>query len=121
MRDLKIVILSPEAERFRGAITIAAAHAALGGHVAMLLQADAVSLLTPARGAPNDAAHALQGLPTLGTLVAEALALGVIVIACQSGLGLARLSLSDLDPRIVAGGPVSFMQQLADTDRLLLI
>ncbi|CAN5217602.1 hypothetical protein BH10PSE12_BH10PSE12_27110 [soil metagenome] len=121
MRDLKIVLLTADAERFRGALTIAAAHAAPGGTAALLLQGDAVAMLRPPVVAPQDAAHRAHGLPTLAGLIEEALALGVTFVACQSGLAIADLAMNDLDPRIVAGGPVSFLQQVSDDDRLLLV
>lgn len=122
MRRLRIVVLTPDAERFRGALTSAAAQAALGGEVAILLQQDAVALL--ARGvdaAPSDARHAAAGLPTLPALLDEALGLGVAVTACQSGLTLTGITADTLDRRIEIGGPVSFLQEMTDADRLLLV
>lgn len=121
MRGLNVIVLTPDAERFRGALTIAAAHAALGGNAALMLQLDAVSLLAPPVHAPRDDAHRASGLPTLAALIEEALAAGVALVACQSGLALAGLSMDDLDPRVTAGGPVSFLQQMDPADRLLLI
>lgn len=110
MRGLKLVILTPDAERFRGALTVAAAHAALGGDAALFLQLDAVALLRPPLAAPQDAAHGAAGLPTLAALLDEALALGVVVTACQSGLALTGLDAAALDPRIHTGGAVGFLQ-----------
>src|SRR3546814_2783218 len=57
MRNLKIVILTPDPERFRGAITLAAAQAALGASVSIFLQLEAVALLRRPYGAPGDSAH----------------------------------------------------------------
>jgi predicted peroxiredoxin len=109
MRGLKLVILTPDAERFRGALTVAATHAALGGDAALFLQLDAVALLRPL-AAPHDDAHGAAGLPTLAALLDEALALGVTVTACQSGLALTGLDAASLDPRIKTGGAVGFLQ-----------
>src|SRR3546814_6600194 len=85
MRNLKIVILTPDPERFRGAITLAAAQAALGASVSIFLQLEAVALLRRPYGAPGDSAHKAKGLPTLAELMEDATALGVTFTLCQSG------------------------------------
>lgn len=121
MRGLKIVVLTRDSERFRGALTIAAAHAAIGGEAAVMLQLDAVALLHRPIRAHDDVACAAIGLPTLGELIEEALDLGVEFVACQTGLVLAALPAAELDPRIAVGGPVGFMQALSDSDRLVLV
>lgn len=119
MRGLNIVVLTDDPERLRGALAIAAAQAALGGTAAMFFQADAVALLSPGGIAPRDAAHQAAGLPSLDQLCEEALALGVRLIACQSGLAMRGIAATTLDPRIATGGAVSFLQGVADDDRLL--
>ena len=115
---LNLVILSDDAERLRGALMLAMAHRALGGQARLFLQLDAVRLLAPHLAAPRDAGHATVGLPTLSSLLEEALESGVSIIACQSGLALAGLSIADLDPRIEAGGPINFLRSISPTDRL---
>ena len=45
MPDLHLVVLTADPERFRGALTLAAAQAALGGRAALFLQLEAVGLL----------------------------------------------------------------------------
>lgn len=121
MSGLNFVILSDDAERLRGALTLALAHAALGRKAQLFLQLDAVRLLAPPICAPRDADHAAHGLPTLATLIAEALDAGVAIIACQSGLALAGLDAAMLDPPIGVGGPVSFLQSLGPEERLSLV
>ncbi|RXR30267.1 DsrE family protein [Sphingobium fluviale] len=121
MPGLNFVVLTDDAERLRGALTLALAHAALGGEARLFLQLDAVRLLTPPLSAPRDADHAAHGLPTLAALVTEALDAGVAIIACQSGLALAGLAADALDPRITAGGPVSFLQSIGPEGRLSVI
>ncbi|MEJ7933062.1 DsrE family protein [Sphingobium sp. AN558] len=120
MRDLRIVVTTADAERFRGALVLASAQAALGGEAAIFLQLDAVALLRAPLGAPEDEAHGRAGLPTLTALLAEALSLGVAVTACQSGLALAALSAADLPDSVEAGGPVAFLQATSDEARLLI-
>lgn len=121
MPSLNIVVLTDDAERFRGALTLALAQRALGADCRIFLQLDAVRLLAPTLSGPRDAEHATQGLPTLPQLIGEALDDGVAFVACQSGLALAGIEATQLDPRIAAGGPVSFLQSLTADDRLLLV
>ncbi|WP_176597660.1 MULTISPECIES: DsrE family protein [Sphingobium] len=119
MRELRIVVATAEAERLRGAMTIAAAQAALGGAATVFLQLDAVGLLRTPIQAPRDAAHRAAGLPSLEMLVEEALGLGVVILACQSGLALCGMTVESLPAGVEIGGPVGFLQQMGDETRLL--
>ncbi|MDO7834419.1 DsrE family protein [Sphingobium sp. HBC34] len=119
MRALTIIVVTADAERLRGALVLAAAQAALGGDATVFLQLDAVALLRAPISAPRDAAHRAAGMPDLATLLDDARALGVTLIACQSGLALVGLSAVDLPAGIETGGPVSLMQKLGDDARLL--
>tara|TARA_R110000787_G_scaffold141196_3_gene254675 strand:- start:48 stop:413 length:366 start_codon:yes stop_codon:yes gene_type:complete len=121
MPGLNMIVLSDDAERLRGALMLAMAHAALDGEARLFLQLDAVRLLAPPIAAPRDADHAAAGLPSLASLLEEALESGVSVLACQSGLALANIRTADLDPRIAAGGPISFLQSIGAKDRLLTV
>lgn len=121
MPPLKIIILTPDPERFRGALTLAAAQAALGAQVAIFCQLEAAALLRAPFTAPNDMAHQARGLPTLDDLMSDAAALGVRFIACQSGMELCSMEARDLAPHTSTGGPISFLQSVGDKDRLLVI
>ncbi|MBK5264582.1 MAG: DsrE/DsrF/DrsH-like family protein [Alphaproteobacteria bacterium] len=121
MRTLKIVILTPDPERFRGALTLAAAQAALGAHVTIFCQLEAAALLRRPFTAPNDAAHQAAGLPTLDDLMSDAAGLGVRFIACQSGMELCGINANDLSLHTSTGGPVSFLQSVGDGDRLVMV
>lgn len=120
MRGLNIIVATADAERLRGALMLAAAQAALGGAAAIFLQLDAVALLRPPLAAPRDADHRTAGLPDLATLLADSLALGVAISACQSGLTLSGMSAADLPDGVDIGGPISFLQQTDDEARLLM-
>ncbi|AUW59809.1 peroxiredoxin [Sphingobium sp. SCG-1] len=120
MRRLKIVLLTADPERLRGALAAAAAHVALGGDADIFLQMDAAALVS-STPAPRDAAHTAAGMPTLTALMTEALALGVKLTACQSGLTLTAIDARSLDPRIAISGTVAFLQSVGDTDRLLFV
>jgi predicted peroxiredoxin len=117
---LKIVLTTPDAERFRGALTLAAAQAALGGSVALFLQLDAVAMLRAPISAPRDTAHVAAGLPSLDTLLADAMALGVVVTACQSGMALADLTADALPQGVDVGGPLQFLANAGANTQLVL-
>jgi predicted peroxiredoxin len=119
MRELRIIVATADAERLRGALVLASAQAALGGRASIFLQVDGVGLLRPAFEAPRDAAHAAAGLPTLGQLIAEAVSLGVSLLACQSGMALHGISADDLPDSIAVSGPIAFLQDTGEEARLL--
>lgn len=120
MRGLTIIVATADPGRFRTALTLAAAHAALGHRTRLFLDAAAVPLAH--RDAPDPEAdrHTALGLPTLAELQAEAHALGVTLILCQTGLQLAELTPAEVDPRATFGGMLALIQSLRD-DRLLLV
>ncbi len=107
MRGLTIVVAGSDPERFRAALKLAAAQAALGGAARLFLDEAAVPLPAPAGGAAAD------------ELVAMALELGVAISLCQTGLAAAGLDLDTLDPRIGAAGLTSLLAELGE-DRLVL-
>jgi predicted peroxiredoxin len=100
MRGLTLIAATGDPERFRAALTIASAHAALGGRTRLYLHEGAVALLVN----PDP-------------LVATALETGVAIIACQTGLAGAGLAHSDLPAGVEAGGMVGLLAMLGD-DRL---
>lgn len=120
LHPLKIVLTTPDAERFRGALTLAAAHAALGGGASLFLQLDAVAMLRAPLIVPRDDAHAAAGLPTLAALLADAMMLGVKVTACQSGMTLAGLTVDILPRGIEVGGPIQFLTDGGDEARVVI-
>ncbi|PTQ12988.1 peroxiredoxin [Sphingomonas oleivorans] len=118
MRGLTIIVAEPAPERFRAALSLAAAQAALGASARIFCQGMAVTLLRSDLVVPGDAAQEAAGLPRLGQLLDEALALGVELIACQSGLHLTGMDAARLDPRMRTGGFIGLLQDLGE-DRLL--
>lgn len=114
MRGLTLFVATGDAERLHAALSFAAAAAATGMKTRLHLHEGAVALLREPLVAPNDAIRASEGLPTLGELWGEALALGVAISLCQSGLALCGLRLDELDPRLDAQGPVALLSALGD-------
>ena len=120
MRGLTILLAGPDADRLRSALGLAAAQAALGGAARLFLDGAAVALLAPPLAAPDDAAHAAAGLPTLAELVDTACTLGVSVTLCQSGLALAGLDATTIDARFATGGLTGLLATIGE-DRLVAL
>jgi predicted peroxiredoxin len=119
MRGLTIIVAGADPARLHAALSLAAAQAALDRPARIFLQADAVQLLKQPIGAPDDARYSEAGLPKLGDLLGEATALGVEIIACQSGLALAGMRADALPPGIATGGLMALLADHRD-DQLLM-
>lgn len=119
MRGLTLLVATADPERLHAALTYAAAGAVANGRMKLHLHEGAVALLAPLRPAPGDKARADAGMPTLAEMFEEALAVGVTISVCQSGLALAAVELDQLDPRIEAQGPVGLLASL-DDDRMIV-
>lgn len=114
---LTIVVAGSDAERFHAALAIAAANAALGARSRIYLHAAAAVLAD--RACPAMRGSQADGVPTLGELLDEALAIGVEIIVCQSGLAVAGISAETLTNGIATGGLIELLSSL-DGDQLLM-
>jgi len=103
IQGLTIILESDTPSRTQLAYEMALVQAALGGRA---------SLFVTGRAVPT--------LATPDALCVEALAAGVKIIVCQAGLATHQLSMTDIDPRVEAGGLASLMQGLND-DRLVVV
>lgn len=119
MRGLTIIVATADVERFRAALSLACAHAALGAATRLYCHERAVALLLPGED-PEDGQHLAAGLPTRTQLLHEAQANGIGLIACQTGLAAAGIPFNTLPPGIEAGGLVSLLAGLGD-DRLVTL
>ncbi|HSX55759.1 MAG TPA: DsrE family protein [Sphingomonas sp.] len=119
MRGLTIIAATADAERFRAALSLACAHAALGGSTRLYCHEAAVALLIPGSD-PRDAELAGKGLASRAQLLAEALESGVALIACQTGLAAAGIAFDTLAPGVEPGGLVSLLAALGE-DRLVTL
>jgi predicted peroxiredoxin len=120
MRGLTIVVADISSERFRSALNMALAQAALGGSARIFLDGEAVSIIRQPIAGWEDDAYEEAGLPTLPKLYAEALDAGVRIILCQSGLAMTGAEPRDYDARVEFGGMVSLMAELGE-DRLVAV
>jgi predicted peroxiredoxin len=78
-------------------------------------------LLKPPITDPKDGAWVAVGEPSLRQSLDEALKDGVTVSLCQSGLAMAAVEASGLDPRITLTGPIAFLNDVRGETRLLAL
>src|SRR5688572_29895263 len=114
MQGLSIVVAGSDPARLHAALSVASAWAALERSARIFLQAEAAGLL-----ARLDDHEGGQGQPGLRELLTESLALGVSVIACQTGLALCGLSAEHMPEGVETGGLVGFLAERAD-DQLMI-
>lgn len=116
---LVIIIATDDGPRFRAALTVAVAQAALGGSVRVYCHEASVPLLASAARDDDDTDRLeASGLPDRRALMRIAEESGVPLIACQTGLAIAGLALTNLAAGVEAGGLVGLLATLGD-DRLL--
>ena len=108
MQGLTIIVASADEERFRSALEVAAANAALDRTTRLFLQGAAASLLQPVAAASEDPSNP-AGMPSLAQLLEEALALGASVTVCQSGLAMAGMRADQLPKGVETGGLVELL------------
>lgn len=100
MIGLTIIVATADPERWRAALTLASASAALGHRTRLYCHEAAVTVLAQAEA-----------------LVAIARETGVEILACQTGLADHAMA---LPPGVEAGGLVSLLATLAE-DRLVTL
>ena len=121
MRGVILIVADASAERFRTALVLAAAQAALGARVRFFFQGDALRSIVAPISDPDGARQSAMGLPTLAQLVSEAIGLGVGFAACQSSLALLGLTPEDFDPCVEWGGMVGLLSTMDVEDQLLIV
>lgn len=118
MRGLTILVPNNDRIRFRAALSLSCAQAALGGRVRLFCQEEAVALLVD-RPDPDQPLLTDRGLPDIPQLIAAARDIGVRLMSCQTGLSAASLGLGDLYDGVEPGGLVGVLATL-DDDRLTI-
>lgn len=119
MPGLTVIVAGADPERFHAALSLATANAALGERSRLFLQGEAAGLLGPPDPSEADRKREEHGVPTLAELLAEALAMDVEVIACQSGLTVAGMSADRLPEGVTTGGLVQLLAGRGD-DQLVI-
>jgi predicted peroxiredoxin len=120
MRGVAIIVTQQSVSAWRGALSIASATAAAGASARVHLHEAAVALIAKPLIDPLDREYSAAGLPTLAELFDTALALGVTLSACQSGLVLVGAAADTLDPRIVTDGLLNFLSSVKN-ERLISV
>lgn len=100
LRGLTIIVATGDPERFRAALTLAAANAALGGRARVYLHEEAVPLIA-----------------TGEALLTTALDIGATLIVCQTGLAASGQDARNLPSGVETGGIVALLADLGE-DRL---
>ena len=118
MRGLTILVPTDDRVRFRAALSLACAQAALGGRVRLFCQEEAVAMLVD-RPDPDRPMLTDRGLPDIPQLIAAARDVGVGLMTCQTGLSAASITIGDLYDGVEAGGLVGVLATL-DEDRLAI-
>ena len=113
MQGLSIVVSGTDPSRLHAALSIAAAWAALQRPARIFLKSEAAGMLARLDGETGN------GQPSLRELLAESMALGVAITACQSGLALCGLSAEGLPVGVETGGLVGFLAERGD-DQLMM-
>ena len=119
MPGLSIIIASADGARFYAALEMATAAAALGRPARIFLQGEAAAVLRAPVSFDGDPARRAAGQPDLVSLIAEAMAMDVRLIVCQSGMALAGMTASELVLQVRAGGLVSFLADAGPDDQLV--
>lgn len=117
MTGLTVIVADATPDRIRTALTLATAQAALGERARVYFhEASVAALALPDSDADR---LALAGLPDRAQLIEIARDSGVTLIACQTGLVLAGMTLDAL-PGFEGGGMVALLATLED-DRLVVV
>jgi len=120
MPGLNLIVAGADGSRLYAALETAMAAAALGQPARLFLQGEAVALLRAPVGFAGDAARVAAGQPDLAQMIAEAAAMDVAIIACQSGMALAGMTAEETGPQVRAGGLVGFLAGVGADDRLIV-
>ncbi len=117
---LALVFAEANHARLHGGLSLALAATALGRHVRMFFQGEAVCALQVERHWAGDKACKAAGLPQIAELLGQATGLGLPIMACESGIHLCSLSAPGLIAGVETGGLVAFLAD-AREDELLFV
>lgn len=119
--SLTVMLVSEDVARARAALSLALADAALGGTPRIYAHERAVTMLATATREDDDSsALASEGLPDRPTLLAMAVAEGVTLIACQTGLSSCDLAIEQLMRGTEAGGLVGLLATLGGSHLIVV-
>lgn len=117
---LILIVAGADGSRLYAAFEAATAWAALGRPARIFAQGAAAALLRAPMRFDGDTARRAVGQPDLAGIASEAAAMGVELIACQTGLALAGLAASDMVEQAKTGGLVSLLADVSPADRVVV-
>ncbi len=120
MPGLSLIVASADGSRLYAALETAMSAAALGQPARLFLQGEAVALLRAPVSFAGDAARVAAGQPDIAQMINEAAAMDVAIIACQSGMALAGMTVGEMGRHVRAGGLVGFLAGVGADDRLVV-
>ena len=120
MPGLNTIVAAADPARLYAALETAMAAAALGRPARLFLQGEAVALLRAPVAFAGDAPRRAAGQLDLAGMVAEAAAMEVDLLVCQSGMALAGVTADQLAPQAKAAGLLSFLAGIGTDDRLVV-
>ena len=119
-QSLALIFAEANHARLHGGLSLALAAAALGRHVRLFFQGEAVCALQVGRHWAGDKSYKAGGLPLLSDLLDQVIGLGLPIMACESGIHLCGLSAPGLISGVETGGLVAFLAD-AREDELLFV
>lgn len=115
-RALNIIVMADDHAQVHGALSLAAAAAALGRPVRMFFQGVAVRALAEHRNWADDSALEAEGAPTISDLLTQCSELQVPVSACETGLHVTGIGAAGLRPGIETEGLIAFLAHQSDAE-----
>jgi predicted peroxiredoxin len=119
MRATHIILAGEQDERFWSALSLACTLAAQETPTRLFLSGAAVMLAAEDYEAAGDSERSRAGVPTVAELLDSAIDLGVGLHACQTGMALLGLEVTDLREDVRPDGLMAFLADVDDEDRLL--
>lgn len=113
MSQVNIIVAANDSARLYAALEAAAAWAALGREVQVFIQGEAVAGLRRPVIHPGDRARQAAGQPDLASLLGTMREQGVQLFVCQTGLGLAGMTIEMLAVEARAAGLIGFLSAVA--------
>lgn len=119
-QGLAIIFSDSAHGRLHAGLSLACATAALGRPVRMFFHSESVCAFDRHRKWKGDETFATAGVPPLCDMITTALELGVVTMACTTGLHLCGLTANQLPEGVEAAGMVAFLAD-AEEHQLLFV
>jgi predicted peroxiredoxin len=110
MADARAILISTADEnRLWSALSLAAAHAALGFEVSIFFSGAAACAAHGIYAGAGSAAHEARGIASVPELFVSSIQLGVAFSVCQTGMAMCDMTAEDVKPEIQITGLLSWL------------